>query len=82
MSTEQWTVIGFWLEDEPVPVGVVWGNVPVSGGYSVNDGELIDGARGPWAVGVAAADDSEAEKLAVQEMLRVQFGDDEEKEDA
>jgi hypothetical protein len=76
-----WTVIGFWMEDDPVAVGTVEGDHPVYGGDDVNDSGLVDGARGPWAVAVEAEDDDIAEKKAVQELMRVQFDDDEDDKD-
>jgi hypothetical protein len=71
MSDEKtWTVIGFWVEDEPVSTGVVEGNVTVYGGSDeLNDGsDLVDGAKGLWAMPAVAATPLEAEELAIAEM--------------
>lgn len=58
-----WTVIGVWINDEPVVTGAVRGRHDVSGG---NGGEF---EQGLWATSVSAETVEEAERLAVREML-------------
>lgn len=57
----KYTVIGVWLNDEPVPVGVVEGDHEVGGGDDAWD-------EGAWATSVDAPDMGSAQELAVQEM--------------
>lgn len=76
-----WTVIGFWYDDEPVPVGSVEGAHVAWTSDQVDDGSpVVDGAYGGWSVQVEAYRPHEAEPLAVAEMLRIQFGEDGEDE--
>ena len=58
----KFTVIGVWDNDEPIAVGVVWGEHSVVGG----DEEHWEG--GLWATTVEAADPEAAEVAAVNEM--------------
>jgi hypothetical protein len=57
-----YTVIGVWLSDEPVPVGVITGRHFVEGG----DDQAFP--EGLWATHVSAGDTGEAETAAIQEM--------------
>ena len=57
-----YTVIGVWLSDEPVPVGVITGRHSVEGG----DDQAFP--EGLWATHVSAGDTGEAETAAIQEM--------------
>ncbi|HEY1705650.1 MAG TPA: hypothetical protein VGG75_38685 [Trebonia sp.] len=77
-DSKAWTVIGLWVEDEPVSVGVVEGEHSVYGGsdYLDDGSEVIDGAKGAWAASAVAATAEEAEELAVGEM-RASLNDDE-----
>lgn len=52
-----------WLGDEPVPVGVIAGDHQVSGG---DEGEYFPDSV--WATSIAAHDDLEAERYAIDEM--------------
>jgi hypothetical protein len=65
-----WTVIGFWVEDEPVSTGVVEGNVTVYGGSDeLNDGDdLVPGSKGLWAMPAVADTPLRAENVAIAEM--------------
>ena len=62
-----WTVIGVWLGDSPVPVGVIRGTHDVEGG---DESEFPDGL---WTTTVQASNAADAESAAVAEMS----GDDE-----
>ncbi|GAA1884122.1 hypothetical protein GCM10009687_60630 [Asanoa iriomotensis] len=53
------TVVGVWVDDEPIPVGVIAGRHDVSGG----DGERF--GQGVWAATVDADDERDAEQAAV-----------------
>ena len=57
---EHYTVIGKYIDDEPVVAGVILGEHQVSGG---EDDEFQ-----PWATSVLADDPAHAESLAVAEM--------------
>ena len=57
-----WTVIGVWVGDSPVPVGVIRGAHDVEGG---DESEFPDGL---WATTVQASDAADAESVAVAEM--------------
>ena len=74
-----WTVIGFWMEDEPVSTGVVEGSVTVYGGSDeLDDGcDLVDGSKGLWSLTAVAGTALEAEELAITEMRAALDGDDE-----
>jgi hypothetical protein len=80
---EIWTVIGLWVNDEPVPVGVVKGSHDVYGGEAVDDGydSPVNDAQSMWAVDVEAEDWETAETLAVEVMADTLDRDDEEDED-
>lgn len=56
-ETHSYTVIGAWIDDEPVPFGVIEGEHQVSGGDDQ-----------PWATSVEAVDAAAAEQLAVDQM--------------
>ena len=58
----QYTVVGVWHADEPIPVGVIAGEHPVGGG----DATAFE--QGLWATSVAAPDSTTARQLAVDEM--------------
>ncbi|GIH05693.1 hypothetical protein Rhe02_37600 [Rhizocola hellebori] len=58
-----YTVVGVWLGDQPVPVGVIAGAHEVSGG---DEGEHFP--EGVWATSVTAADDHQAERDAIEQM--------------
>lgn len=68
-----YTVIGHWLDDEPVVAGVIEGDHPAV------DNHVFGGADEPqrWATMVEADDSSNAERLATLEMN----GEDEDDED-
>lgn len=59
---ETYTVIGVWLGDRPIPVGVISGIHDVS--YGDND-EFPDGL---WATNVEASSEYLAQFVAVDEM--------------
>ena len=59
----QYTVIGVWLADKPVVVGVV------AGGHEVYGGDEQTFTEGVWATVVAARDIAEAERLATTDMI-------------
>lgn len=59
VDLDVFTVVGVWIDDEPVPVGVIAGDHQVSGG----DEEQFP--QGVWATCVTAADDVEAEQVAI-----------------
>jgi hypothetical protein len=83
MSDEKtWTVIGFWVEDEPVSTGVVEGNVTVHGGSDeLDDGsDLVDGAKGLWATTAVADTPLRAENAAIMEMRATLHEDDDEED--
>ncbi|MFE6967018.1 hypothetical protein ACFVAJ_18040 [Agromyces sp. NPDC057679] len=61
-----YTVIGLWVNDVPVVVGVIEGNHQVTGGDDVS--EALYAAQGAWALAVEAGDATEAEGVAVDEM--------------
>jgi hypothetical protein len=78
----EYTVIGFWWEDEPVVTGIVEGSVPLVGGYSEVLDDSSEGFRGPWATPVSAPDADTAGALAVAGMeSTLDRDDDEEDED-
>jgi hypothetical protein len=83
-AVRTWSVIGFWFNDEPVPVGVVEGDHQVYGGDALSAGydSPVDGSQGPWAVSVTAPDAETAEELAVEQMLDECDDDDEEEDEA
>ncbi len=56
------TVVGVWIDDEPIPVGVIAGHHDVSGG----DAEQFP--QGVWATSVSAEHDVDAEQAAVADM--------------
>jgi len=58
-----YTVVGVWLDDTPVPVGVIAGEHTICGG---NDEQFPEGL---WATSVNAEDADAAETAAVAEML-------------
>jgi hypothetical protein len=58
----QYTVVGVWQEDQPIPVGVIAGEHPV------HDGDATAFAQGLWATSVTAPDSTTAQQLAVAEM--------------
>jgi len=62
-AREAYTVIGVWIDDDPVPVGVVAGEHTVSGG---EDFERFP--QGVWATMVIAVHDLEAERHAIDQM--------------
>jgi len=55
-------VVGVWLDDRPVPVGVILGQ------HQVFDGDAATFPEGLWATSVPADDSSQAQRLAVAEM--------------
>lgn len=57
-----YTVIGVWMSDDPVPVGVVCGRHRVDGG----DDEAFP--EGLWATYVSADDTDDAETAAIRDM--------------
>jgi hypothetical protein len=57
-----WTVLGVWLDGEPVPVGVVRGD------HSVSGGDEAQFEEGLWAESVAAVEADAAERLAVDRL--------------
>jgi hypothetical protein len=57
-----YTVIGVWLDDAPIVVGVIAGNHEVYGG----DEKAFE--EGLWATSVDACDIAQAEQLAKVEM--------------
>ena len=57
-----YTVVGVWLDDRPVPVGVILGQ------HQVFDGDAATFPEGLWATSVPADDSSQAQRLAVAEM--------------
>ena len=59
---QQYTVVGVWHGDEPIPVGVIAGEHPVG------DGDTTAFEQGLWATSVAAPDSTTARQLAVDEM--------------
>lgn len=61
-DTSAFTVLGVWLGDRPVPVGVIDGRHQASGG---DDSEFTDGV---WATFVRAAGPDEAQAVAVTQM--------------
>ena len=58
----RYTVIGVWLDDEPIPVGVIAGAHDVTHGH---DSEFGDGS---WSTSVAAPDPATAQQAAIDEM--------------
>lgn len=62
-AENMWTVIGVWLDDVPVPLGVIAGQHSVTGGDSYDEFE-----QGPWATSVIADHDYAAEQAAVAQM--------------
>lgn len=66
----EWTVIGVWLGDDPVPAGVVAGQHDVSGG------DFEQFPEGCWAVSVSAPDAELAERAAIAEMRGEDTDDD------
>ncbi|WP_159601312.1 hypothetical protein [Agromyces humi] len=64
-TEQEYTVIGVWVNDTPVSVGVVAGTHQVDGGNDLDD---IDGSQGPWALTVTAADPFTAEDIAIVAM--------------
>lgn len=62
-GSSMYTVVGVWVDDEPVPVGVIAGEHEVSGG---DDYEQFP--QGVWATSVTAAHDLEAERYAIDQM--------------
>ncbi len=60
---EVYTVIGVWIGDRPVPVGVIEGQHAVHGGY---EDEFPEGL---WATSVSTGNPDEAEHAAIAEML-------------
>ncbi len=77
-QAKTWTVIGFWLNDEPYSAGVVAGSHAVYGGNDLDD--TGEGFQGAWATSVEAASAEEAEDMAIEEMLDSLEPDDEEAE--
>jgi hypothetical protein len=61
-----WTVIGVWVNDAAVPLGVIEGRHAVHVNFDL---EEIEDQQGPWAVSVSAPDAKAAEQRAVEEML-------------
>jgi len=59
---QQYTVIGVWQADEPIPVGVIAGN------HSVHDGDTRAFPQGLWATSVTAPDSTTAQRFGVAEM--------------
>jgi hypothetical protein len=59
-----WTVVGVWIDDVPVPVGVIAGQHEVTGGDIHDEFE-----QGLWATSVTADHDYAAEEAAVAQML-------------
>ncbi len=74
--SKQWTVLGFWMYDEPYAVGAVEGDHPVHGGDQVQDG--MSDFQGPWAELVEADDADTAEGLACDRMLATLDRDEDE----
>jgi len=62
-NSPTYTVIGVWLGDQPVPIGVIEGQHEVHGG---DDSEFPEGL---WATSVTAADPGQAEQAAITELL-------------
>jgi hypothetical protein len=62
VSGTEFTVVGVWDDDVPVPVGVV------CGAHEVTGGDDQHWTQGVWATSVSAADASAAEREAVVEM--------------
>ena len=60
--SNEYTVIGVWHEDEPIPVGVIAGEHPVY------DGDARAFPHGLWATSVTSADSTSAQRLALAEM--------------
>lgn len=58
----EYTVIGVWQEDEPIPVGVI------AGAHPVHDGDQRAFPQGLWAASVIAPDSTTAQQFAVAEM--------------
>jgi hypothetical protein len=58
---KNFTVIGYWDDDTPIPCGVIEGNHEVTGGDGAGD-------RGPWAIDIVAVDAEAAEEEAIIEM--------------
>lgn len=58
-DADTWTVIGFWDDDDPFPVGVVAGEHDVLGGN-----RAVKEFNGPWAVCVDANTPADAELKA------------------
>ncbi len=56
------TVVGVWLDDRPIPVGVIGGQ------HQVADGDTDTFPEGLWATSVLAEDSSQAQHLAIAEM--------------
>ena len=59
---QEWTVIGYWDNDERIVAGVVKGNHDVAGGDSAGDG-------GPWAHTVTAPDAASAEEESLSRCI-------------
>jgi hypothetical protein len=57
-----YTVVGVWMNDQPIPVGVI------AGEHQVHDGDATEFEQGLWATSVAAPDSSTAQQRAVDEM--------------
>lgn len=75
MSTQAWTVIGYWNdEDEPVSVGVIAGEHQVMGGMDFT-------GYGEWATFNEAATAEEAEADGLEEMRATRRDDNEDNED-
>lgn len=60
----RWTVIGLWLDEEPIVIGMVQGEHQV---YGENNEALFP--EGYWNVCVDGADDAAAARNAVAEMV-------------
>lgn len=62
-DNDSYTVIGVWVDDQPIPVGVVAGEHEVSGGD-----EYEHFPQGVWATTVVANHDLDAERAAIDQM--------------
>jgi hypothetical protein len=77
----KYTVLGVWVEDEPVAVATIAGNPDVWMADGLDDGsDLIDGAKGTWCETVQANSAEQAEGQGITQILEAQFGDEEEED--
>lgn len=79
-APKEWTVLGAWINDHALVVGVIEGKHEVHGGddTAFSDGmeAVVEDGQGLWATSVEAATAEAAEALAVEEMESTLLSDE------